>query len=91
MSSFPQLTIGLPSYSEERSLSLTTDALRGPPWLRSMLFGGRDDCAYGVARTKVILRTHLYRGHRYAHRTRQQTIRPADPRAGPRETRCRCL
>ena len=47
---------------------VASDAPRAPERFRSMLFDGWDDYTYGVMRTEVLLKTHLYGSYHLADR-----------------------
>lgn len=49
--------------------SVAADAPQASERFRSMLFDGWDDYMYGVIRTAVLRRTHLYASHHFADRT----------------------
>ena len=49
--------------------SVSADAPLASERFRSMLFDGWDDYMYGVIRTSVVRRTHLYASHHFADRT----------------------
>lgn len=55
--------------TEGLAYPVAADAPRAPDRFRSMLFDGWDDYTYGVIRTTVLRRTHLFGSHHLADRT----------------------